>query len=322
MSWARVLAAALCAAQLVASCAGSDEAAPGEEVAEAGAETESDADAAEASAGSYGDVAEAAAASAKAAVDRAIDHYDTEGRDAALELHNSPDSIEGDRYVFVVDADTGMMIGHWDAARRGVSLYDWLGTDAYGYEFGTEMMSTGEDGKWVTYAFVAPDALAEGSFTAGSLQIKHSWVRRHDGLLFGSGWYMDADRFIETVVDAAADLVTDGVPDDLTSQLDLGGLADAIPASMAYYNATPVHDGLWLGFVAARDGLVVSAEHNPDLVGTNIAELLGTGALDEADNDGQWITETGTDAAAESMKVYARSVGDLVIAAGWYSTNE
>lgn len=306
MSSVRVLAVALCAALLVASCTGSDEAAADEDVAEA-------------EASSYGDVAEAEAASAKAAVDQAIDHYEAEGLDAALELHNSPDSIEGDRYVFIVDADTGTMIGHWDPDRRGYSLYDWLGTDFYGYEFGTEMMSAGTDGKWVTYAFVPPAALAEENFGQDNLQIKHSWMRRHDGLLFGSGWYMDVNGFIEAVVNAASGAVAEGLPDDLTSQLDLGGLADAIPATMAYYNATPVHDGLWLGFVAARDGLVVSAEHNPDLVGTNITHLLGAGVLEKADDDGQWVTEVGSDADAASMKVYVRSAGALVIAAGWYS---
>ena len=266
----------------------------------------------------YADTAAAEAASAKAAVDEAIDHYDAEGLQAALDRHNSADNVEGERYVFVIDAGTETMIGHWDDVRRGESLRDWLGTDLHGYEFGSEMLSADEDGKWVTYTFVPPDALAVGSFAEGNLHIKHSWVRRHDGLLFGSGWYMDADGFIEAVVDAAADVVADGVPDDLTAQLDLGGLADAIPASMAYYNATEVSDGLWLGFVAARDGLVVSAEHNPELVGTDITDLLGAGVLDGADPVGEWIIEAGPQAAATSVRVYARTVDDLVIAAGWY----
>lgn len=266
----------------------------------------------------YADTAAAEAASAMEAVDEAIDHYDNEGLQAALDRHNSADSVQGERYVFVIDTDTGTMIGHWDADRRGESLRDWLGTDLHGYEFGSEMLSADEDGKWVTYTFVPPDALAAGSFAQGNLHIKHSWVRRHDGLLFGSGWYMDNDDFIEAVVDAAADVVADGVPDDLTGQLDLGGLAEAIPDTMAYYNATEAHDGLWLGFVAARDGLVVSAEHNPELIGTDITDLLGTGVLDGADPDGEWITETGSEAAATSVRVYARTVEDLVIAAGWY----
>ncbi len=319
MSSIKILAVALCGALMAASCTGSDETAPSVVDESAPSVAGETAPAAEDETVTYGDVAAAEAASAKAAVEQAIDHYDAEGLDAALELHNSPDSIEGERYVFVVDADSGEMIGHWDEQRRGYSLYDWLGTDLYGFEFGTEMMSADEGGKWVTYTFVPPDALAAGSFAEGNLHIKHSWVQRHDGLLFGSGWYMDARGFIEAIVDAAADVVAAGVTSDITSQLDLGGLADAIGASMAYYNATPVHDGFWLGFVASRDGLVVSAEHNPELVGTNISDFLGTAVLERSDDDGQWITETGADAAASSINVYARSAGDLVIAAGWYS---
>ncbi len=319
MSSIKILAVALCGALMAASCTGSDETAPSVVDESAPSVAGETAPAAEDETVTYGDIAAAEAASAKAAVEQAIDHYDAEGLDAALELHNSPDSIEGERYVFVVDADSGEMIGHWDEQRRGYSLYDWLGTDLYGYEFGTEMMSADEGGKWVTYTFVLPDALAAGSFAEGNLHIKHSWVQRHDGLLFGAGWYMDARGFIEAIVDAAADVVAAGVTSDITAQLDLGGLADAIGASMAYYNATPVHDGFWLGFVASRDGLVVSAEHNPELVGTNITDFLGTALLEQSDDDGQWITETGADAHASAINVYARSADDLVIAAGWYS---
>ena len=38
-----------------------------------------------------------------------------------------------------------------------------------------------EAGAWFTYTFPNPQT--------GASETKHSWVVRHDGLLFGSGWY-------------------------------------------------------------------------------------------------------------------------------------
>ena len=38
-----------------------------------------------------------------------------------------------------------------------------------------------EAGKWFTYTFHNPGT--------GAMQTKHSWVVRHDGKIFGSGWY-------------------------------------------------------------------------------------------------------------------------------------
>ena len=37
------------------------------------------------------------------------------------------------------------------------------------------------EGRWVEYVYLNPNT--------GFRELKHSWVVRHDGLIFGSGWY-------------------------------------------------------------------------------------------------------------------------------------
>ena len=53
--------------------------------------------------------------------------------------------------------------------------------DSAGYNYGADFARTTSDGEWVDYMFRNP--------TTDEEQPKHSWVVRHDGLVFGSGWY-------------------------------------------------------------------------------------------------------------------------------------
>ena len=42
-------------------------------------------------------------------------------------------------------------------------------------------MAATEEGHWVEFILLNP--------ATGQNQKKHTWVARHDGLIFGSGWY-------------------------------------------------------------------------------------------------------------------------------------
>jgi len=76
-------------------------------------------------------------------VRQAIERYDAEGRDAALEYFNDPASVDGQWYVFIVNAE-GILIDH--ATRP-----DLLGTstaarrDAFGKPYGQEIVAATSD---------------------------------------------------------------------------------------------------------------------------------------------------------------------------------
>ena len=44
-----------------------------------------------------------------------------------------------------------------------------------------ELLGATESGRWVDYVLLNPET--------GENRQKHTWIVRHDGLLFASGWY-------------------------------------------------------------------------------------------------------------------------------------
>ena len=114
-----------------------------------------------------------------AVVDQAIDRYEREGRDASIAYHNNPESVDGQWYVFVID-ETGTMVAHPTRPDRiGTKESDWV--DVNGYHYGPDLAAATEEGRWVNYWFTPPGSDENAQ--------KHTWIVRHDGLLFGSGWY-------------------------------------------------------------------------------------------------------------------------------------
>ena len=83
-------------------------------------------------------------------VDNAISRYETQGLDATLAHYNREESIDGQRYVFIID-ENDRLITHPNPCRLGLDLKSWVGTDANGYNFGSDMLSATEDGKWASY---------------------------------------------------------------------------------------------------------------------------------------------------------------------------
>ena len=113
-------------------------------------------------------------------VQQALERYGKEGREATLKHYNSPEGVEGEWYIFIVNLD-GNVVAHANQALLGRDLKGDLGVDVTGYRFGDVMLGATEDGLWVDYVFFNP--------RTGRQDVKHSWVIKHDGLIFGSGWY-------------------------------------------------------------------------------------------------------------------------------------
>ena len=136
-------------------------------------------------------------------VDSAIALYETWGLEATLAHYSRRESIDGQWYVFIIDGDD-RVVAHPDPQRVGLDLKGWVGTDTNGYNFAPELLSATEEGRWVTYVFANPESGDFGSGYTGEFELKNVWVVRHDGLLFCSGWYVNADEFTRAMVATAA----------------------------------------------------------------------------------------------------------------------
>ena len=125
----------------------------------------------------------------RSVVQDAVRYYDRNGRGATVEHYSSEDSRHGQWYVFIVDAD-GYTIAspNKETIGRGPALR----VDATGYFYGDDLMSATEVGKWISYVFRHPET--------GENTRKRTWVVRHDGLFFASGFYEDDGRITASEV--------------------------------------------------------------------------------------------------------------------------
>ncbi|WP_419923437.1 hypothetical protein [Candidatus Poriferisodalis sp.] len=248
-------------------------------------------------------------------VGSAMAMYDAEGLDATLAYYNDAASVDGQWYVFIVDGG-GELIGHYDPERIGLDVNGWVGTDVNGYKFGPEILSADENGKWVPYFYKNPVGDPVGDF-----ELKNAWVVRHDGLLFGSGWYVDFEQFLPALIGESADRFrVGGLEGILAFYTDPQGISAGLIPTVEYYNSTDALDRYFSGFIAAADGEIL-VHFDPGLVGTDIEDLLGP-AVRNATAQGTWITadDNGAEAGVpESMRVWVVDVDGTLIGAGWYT---
>ena len=114
----------------------------------------------------------------KAFVQQAMNLYVALGLEETVAYYNTKESVDGQWYVFIIDPD-GYTIAHHNPQLRGRDPS--LRVDATGYFYGDDLQSATEAGHWVDYVLLNPES--------GENRQKHTWIVRHDGLLFGSGWY-------------------------------------------------------------------------------------------------------------------------------------
>ena len=238
-------------------------------------------------------------------VDNAISRYETRGRDATLAHYNRAESIDGQWYVFIVD-ENDLVVGHPGPELRGLDLKGRVSTDANGYEFGPEMLAATEEGKWVSYVFRNPES---GGIGAGDFELKNVWTVRHDGLLFASGWYIDADEFTKKLVSVAVDKFREGgLPATVAYFASPGSALAGLEPAIQYYNDAETVDGRWFAFIGDPHGRIV-AHSDISMIGRDTQELFGAETF-QATADGNWVE-------SESLRVWVASYDAHVFGSGW-----
>ena len=251
------------------------------------------------------------AAYTKAFVEQAIRRYDAEGRDATIAFYNSMDSVDGAWYVFIAD-ENDLMVAHPVQEIRGQKVQGPLGTDITGYDFGAEIVTATADGKWVDYVYLNPADKQH--------EIKHAWVVRHDGLLFGSGWYEP----LAAKADPAA--YTKAFVEFAIRRYEAMGRDDAI----AFYNSMASVDGAWYVFIADENDLILAHPTVPENIGEDLQGPLGTdsngynfgAAIASATADGKWVDyvylNPAHDNRQETKHTWVVRHDGLIFGSGWY----
>ncbi|WP_419917252.1 cache domain-containing protein [Candidatus Poriferisodalis sp.] len=257
------------------------------------------------------------AAYTKTVVEGAISRYEADGLEATVEHYSSPESVDGQWYVFIID-DNDTVIAHYNPDLLGLDVNGPVGTDINGYSYGPEMLAATEAGRWVPYVYVNPASGTLGDEAA--FELKHTWVVRHDGLLFGSGWYIDTDEFVPQLISESAEhFRAGGFEAIIEFYTNPQGISVGLVPMVEYYNRTDTLDGFFSGFTAAPDGEILT-HIDPELVGTDITDLLGP-AVHNATAEGVWITAEDNPADAPgpaTMRIWVMDVDGTLIGAGWY----
>ena len=250
-------------------------------------------------------------------VDNAISRYESEGLEATLAYYNREESVDGQWYVFIIDQDD-KVIGHYNAHLLGEDLKGPIGTDANGYNFGPEMLSATDEGKWVSYVYSNPES---GGLGSGAFELKNVWVTRHDGLLFASGWYINADDFTKKLVSVAVERFrAGGLPATIAYFAAPGGALAGLESTIAYYNNADTVEGEWFAFIADTNGKIV-AHNNLQLQGSDLADLYLFGEDLVVTQAGDWVTaqETDPEGRQQSMRVWVAGFGGMTFGSGWYN---
>lgn len=248
-------------------------------------------------------------------VAQAIDYYQRHGREAMLAFYNSPESVDGQWYMFIFDEDD-IIVAHENPELVGLTAAEVNGPD--GYPAGRMVVAVArEAGAWVDYQFNNP--------ATGQAEIKHSWMVSHDGLIFGSGWYEDAPSkahapgaYTQSYVERALELYR-----------VLGR-----EATFDYYNSSESIDGEWYLFVHQDDGtrLVNGARADrPGWLGSNLhgsgVDVTGYDYVEDTlaiDPDG-WISYVfpNPDAELRYQRKHSWLVrhDGLLFGSGWYDRN-
>ena len=240
-------------------------------------------------------------------VREAIRRYEAAGLDSTVAYYNTPEGVDGQWYVFIVD-ESRTMVAHADPAQVGLPVNDILGPN--GYPSGAAVAATAdEDGAWFDYTFLNLDT--------GTVQTKHSWMVVHDGIIFGSGWYEEGPRKTDSPA------YTRAFVEQAINLYDAVGLDDTI----AYYNSRDSIDGQWYVFIVEAESGLTIGHFNPALRGRDPSLRVDPtgyfygGDLLAATESGRWIEyvitnpETGEN---QQKHTFAVLHNGYIFASGWY----
>ena len=241
-------------------------------------------------------------------VESAISMYETEGLEETLRHYNRVESVDGQWYLFIINGQD-KVIGHFNEKARGVDIKGPLGTDALGHVFGEQIITATEDGKWVSYVHRNPDVGGTGPDHTLARELKHTWVVKHDGLIFASGWYVRGDEYAKFLVDEAIGKYR----------------SSGLEAVLEHYNSAESADGRWFVFIAdgpgtEQDAYEITAHYDEDFVGRSLDELLGTEAP-RVTETGTWVSLVGVNpvtGVVQPKNFWLIDYDGVIFGSGWY----
>lgn len=255
-------------------------------------------------------------------VQQAVDRYQETGRQATIDYYNNEAGADDQWYVFIMDANSGITVAHATIPSR-VGANSSQRVDITGHAYGPLLKGSPESGHWVDYVFYNPLTDTGGT--------KHTWAKRQDDLIFGSGWYEDSFP-VPRPTKAEPGSYTRAFVEDAIWFYESNGRSALIDHLNSPDSTDPPSvDGQWYGFAFDLDGVVLAHPTVPDNVGQTLHEILGgtpegLAAADEmvtATETGKWVDYTYLNPQSgdwETKHTWIVKRDDIHIASGWYES--
>ncbi len=253
--------------------------------------------------------------STKEYVQRAIDHYDSEGLDATIAHYNSEESIEGQFYLFLIGDDDNYLAHPIFQHLIGSDIKDVVGSG--GHELGKEIAQATEEGIWVEYLWPHPETRIERQ--------KVTWAIRHEGLIFASGYYAGGP---EEGYPAWQDADPREYTIDYVNRAIVKYGRDGLQSMIDYYNSVASFEGEWYLFATDENDIYHVHPLLPELRGTDIKDVVGSDGYElgkelakATEGEGVWVEYLWPHPVTlkEVPKVgYAVRRDGLLFASGYY----
>ena len=237
-------------------------------------------------------------------VDRAVAYFKANGLEQTVEFYSSGESIEDERFLILVDAETRVVLA--------IPGREWL----IGYEIPAGGSLAGviaaatEEGAWVEALSVNP--------RSGKTEPARYFAALREGLLYLSLHFILRENVEETTKEYVAKAI---------AHYEREGLE----AMVAHYNTRESLDGQFYLFMMDENDIYLVHPIFPHLIGTDIKDVVGSDGQElgkeiaQATADGHWIEYlwpnplTGRE---ESKVTWAMRHDGKIFASGYYTGSE
>ena len=223
---------------------------------------------------------------------KAIDRYEREGREATVAYYNSRESVEGQRFMSIIDADTNILL---TSPLRPAAV-------------GVRVPATAtEEGIWIERQGSNP--------VTNQREPRRTFFILRDGLIFAASH----SALRENIAQATKNYVAKA-----TELYDSEGL----DATIAYYDSRESVDGQFYLFLIGADDIYVAHPIFPHLKGTDIKDVVGSDGQElgreiaQATEEGIWVEYLWPNPVTQledSKVTWAIRHDGLIFASGYYT---
>ncbi|MYC14229.1 MAG: hypothetical protein F4Y39_10935 [Gemmatimonadetes bacterium] len=231
----------------------------------------------------------------KAYVMKAIERYQRDGREATLAYYSSRESIEGERFMYIIDPQQSVILASGLSAGVGAPA--------------PTLGPVTPEGIWMDHQSIHPITRQLGP--------KRSFLIRHDDLVFMAGHF----TLQENLADVTRNYIAKAI-----AHYDREGLE----ATIAYYNSRESVDGHFYLFLIGADDLYLAHPIFPHLIGTDIKDVVGSDGYElgkeiaKATAEGHWVEYLWPNPVTQREEHKAAWVvrhDGLIFASGYYTSD-